>query len=179
MTHLRCVVGQRVPGRVERDVALLGELDQVVLAFLVRLGLPGFDRAAGQRLGLVGHDEAVVDADDAAEAAAGFAGAHRRIEREQRGHRIAVRQIAVRAMQFARIFPALDAIFGGSLSSTTCRFTRPRPTRSAVSIDSMTRARSALPSRRRSCTTSSVSPCALVDARVALCFQQLRGLRLP
>ena len=36
--------------------------------------------------------------------------------------------------------------------------TRPRPMRSAVSIDSMTRGRSALPRRRRSCTTSSVSP---------------------
>ena len=60
-----------------------------------------------------------------------------------------------------------------SLSSTTCRFTRPRPTRSAVSSDSMTRERSAPPRRSRSCTTSSVSPIALVDARVALRFEQL------
>ena len=105
---LALLVGERVPRRVERDAALLRELHQVVLAFLVRLGLPGFDRAARERLGFVGHHEAVVDADDAAEAAAGFAGAHRRIEREQRGHRIAVRQIAFRAMQFARVFPALD-----------------------------------------------------------------------
>ena len=47
---------------------------------------------------------------------------------------------------------------GGSASSTTCSDTRPRPTRSAVSSDSITRARSALPRRNRSCTTSSVSP---------------------
>ena len=49
-------------------------------------------------------------ADDAAEAAAGFAGAHRRIERKQRRHRIAVRHIAVRAMQLVRIFPGLEGL---------------------------------------------------------------------
>src|SRR5262245_36959223 len=42
---------------------------------------------------------------------------------------------------------------GGSLSSTTCTLTRPWPTRSAASMDSSTRPRSALPRRKRSCTT--------------------------
>jgi hypothetical protein len=50
-------------------------------------------------------------------------------------------------VQLVRVLPALDRLRRSSLSaSTTCRFTRPRPTRSAVSSDSMTRARSALPS---------------------------------
>src|SRR6185369_3153646 len=67
---------QLAPGAVERDVALLAELDEVVLAFLVRLRLPRADGAASQRFAFVGDDQAVVDADGSAETFAGFAGAY-------------------------------------------------------------------------------------------------------
>ena len=52
-----------------------------------------------QRLALVGDHEAVVDADHAAEAAAGLAGADRRVEREQRRLRLGVADVAVGAVQ--------------------------------------------------------------------------------
>src|SRR5882757_3471220 len=58
------------PGCVNRDTALLGILDEIVLALLVGLGLPGFDGAAAQGFAFVGNDQAVVDADGSPEAAA-------------------------------------------------------------------------------------------------------------
>ena len=75
ITHRRALGGQLAPGRVERNAAQLRELVQVLLALRVGLGLPRFDRAAAQRPALVRDDEPVVDADGAAEAAAGLAGA--------------------------------------------------------------------------------------------------------
>ena len=83
-------VVELAPRRVERDAALLRVLLQVVLAFLDDWRLPRLDRAAAQRLALVGNHQAEVDADDAAEAAAGLAGAERRVEREQLRHRLAI-----------------------------------------------------------------------------------------
>ncbi len=88
-----------IPRRVARDAGLAGVLHQVVLALLPRRRLQRLDGAAAQRLARVGNDEAPIDADDAAETAAGVAGAEGRVEREQRGHRIAVAQIALGAVQ--------------------------------------------------------------------------------
>ncbi len=70
---LAALGAELAPGRVERDAALFGELLQVFLTFRVGLGLPGLDGAAAKRLTFIGNDEAVVDADRAAEAAAGLA----------------------------------------------------------------------------------------------------------
>src|SRR5580700_140264 len=77
------LLGQIAPRHIDRNAALPGEAQQVVLAFLVGWRLPGPHRARGQRFAVVGNDQAVVDADHAAEATAGVAGADRGIEREQ------------------------------------------------------------------------------------------------
>ena len=90
---------QLTPWRIERHAALAREAHQIVLAFAIRLRLPRPHDAAAQRFRLVGHDEAEVDADDPAEAAATFAGAERRIEREQARRRLAVVDVAIGTVQ--------------------------------------------------------------------------------
>ena len=60
-----------------------------------------------QRLAGVGNHEVVVDADDATEAAALVAGPERRVEREQRRQRILVVQVALGAVQVARVASAV------------------------------------------------------------------------
>lgn len=88
-------VRQLGPRRVARDAGFRRVAHQVVLAFLPGRGLHRLDRAAAQRLARVGDHEAEIDADHAAEAAAGFACAVCRIEREQRRLRLRVAQVAV------------------------------------------------------------------------------------
>src|SRR5258706_12743018 len=73
---------------VERNAALLRVLLDVVLAVVKAGRLPGPDRAFAQRLRLVRYDEAVVDADHAPEAAAGLAGAERRVEGKEARQRL-------------------------------------------------------------------------------------------
>ena len=58
---------------------------QLVLRFLEAGRLPGLDGALGQRLAAVRDHQVEVEPDDAAEAAAGVAGADRRVEGEQAG----------------------------------------------------------------------------------------------
>src|SRR5215471_12490100 len=93
------------PRNVERDAALLGVFDEIVLALLEALALPRLDRSLAQRLRGVGNDEAVVDPDHAAEATARRASAQRRIERKERGRGILISDIAIRAMQLGRKAP--------------------------------------------------------------------------
>ena len=93
------LLGELAPRHVHRHAAPAGEGQQVVLALLVRLGLPRLDGAALQGPGVVGHDEAPVDAHGPAESAAGVAGADRRVEREEVRHRVAVVDVALRAVQ--------------------------------------------------------------------------------
>ncbi len=88
-------VRQLGPRRVARDAGFRRVAHKVVLALLPRGRLHRLDRAAAQRLARVGDHEAEIDADHAAEAAAGFARAIRRIEREQRRLRLRVAQVAV------------------------------------------------------------------------------------
>ena len=95
-TQARSRVGELAPGRIDRDAALAGELEQIRLALLVGFGLPGLDGALAQRQGRVRNDQAVVDADAAAEAAAHVAGADRGIEAEGARTRILVGDVAVR-----------------------------------------------------------------------------------
>src|SRR6185312_5020692 len=101
---------QFAPRHIQRDAAQLRELLQVLLALGVGLGLPGLDGAAAQRLGLVRDDEAVVDADGAAETPARVAGAERRVERKLARVRLAIRQVAVGAVQLARVAPGVQLL---------------------------------------------------------------------
>src|SRR5580693_1997028 len=91
--------GQLAPRRVDGNAALARELDEVGLALLVRVGLPRFDRPLAQRERLVGNDQSVVDSDDAAEAAAGVAGAYGGVEAEGARARVLVSDVAVGAME--------------------------------------------------------------------------------
>ncbi len=88
-----------VPGRVARNARSLGVAHQVVLALGPRRGLDGLDGASTQRELVVRDHQAVVDPDHAPEAAADFAGAHGRVEREHGRDRVAVAQVTLRAVQ--------------------------------------------------------------------------------
>ncbi len=105
-------LGQHVPRGVARNAGVARVLDEVVLLLLPGRRLYRLDGAVAQRLLLVRHDQAPVDADHAPEAAAGLAGAERRVEREQRRLRIVVAQVALGAMQPGGPAPA-DAGVGG------------------------------------------------------------------
>ncbi len=80
--------GEIAKRNVERHAAFPGVLLDIVLALVKAGGLPGADRAFAQGFRLVRDDQAVVDADHAPEAAAGLAGAERRVEREQARQRL-------------------------------------------------------------------------------------------
>ena len=99
---LRC---ELVPRRVARDARRLGVAHQVILALLPGWRLHGFDGTGAQRQLLIGDDQSIVDADHPAKATAGFAGTHRRVEREHGGNWIGVAQITLRAMQASGEFP--------------------------------------------------------------------------
>ncbi|EDT04029.1 hypothetical protein BamIOP4010DRAFT_2430 [Burkholderia ambifaria IOP40-10] len=92
-------VRQVGPRRVARDAGFRRVAHQVVLAFLPGGRLHRLDRATAQRLARVGDHEAEIDADHAAEAAAGFACAVGRVEREQRRLRLRIAQVAVGIVQ--------------------------------------------------------------------------------
>ncbi|MCY1213085.1 hypothetical protein D9M72_248440 [compost metagenome] len=94
-----------LPGHAQRNAGLRRVLLQFVLAFLVGRGRPRLDGAFQQGLVFVRDDQAEVDADHAAEAAAGFARAQRRIEREAAGQRVGVFDVAVGAMQAVAVLP--------------------------------------------------------------------------
>ena len=117
-------LGELRPGGVARDAGLAGVLHQVVLALVPGRRLDRLDRARAQRLAVVGNDQAEVDADHAAEAAAGLARAVGRVEREQRRLRIGVAAIALGAVQAGRIAPELGR--SGSPSSFAARRRRRR-----------------------------------------------------
>jgi len=99
--------GQRGERHVGADFPLLREDEQIFLRIAVDFALPALDRAGVDREGVVGHREAVVDLDDAAEAAAFRAGAERGVEGEQRRRRGAKRAAGFRRMQAARIVAQL------------------------------------------------------------------------
>ncbi len=92
-------IRELAPGRAATDPGALGIAHQVVLALLPGRRLHRLDRALAQRLARVGNHQAQVDADHAAETAAGLAGAIGRVEREQRRLRLGIAQVAVGMMQ--------------------------------------------------------------------------------
>ena len=97
--------GQVAERHVERNAVLRRGLLEIALAFDEGLGLERLDCTFAQRLALVRNHEAVVDTDDAAEAAAGFAGAKRRVERKGRRMWRVVMDVAVGAVQVGRVAP--------------------------------------------------------------------------
>ncbi len=100
LQHPRALLpGQFPPRHIHGDATLPGEAHQVRLALPVGLRLERLDGAAAQALRFVGNDQAVVDADGAAEAAAGLAGADGGIEREVAWRRFLVMDVAVGAVQ--------------------------------------------------------------------------------
>src|SRR6185295_11489255 len=99
------LIGELAPWPLDRDAALARKLQEVVLALIVRRCLPGPDRAALEGLRLIRNDQAVVNADGAAESAALLAGSEGRIERKDVRCRILVVDVAIRAVQFTRKSP--------------------------------------------------------------------------
>src|SRR5213593_3761731 len=92
-------LAQVTPRYLERDAALFRVFHELVLTLAKARALPRLDRARAKRLRSIGNDEPVVDADHAAEAAAGLARAKRGVGREEAGRRVAVADIAIRAVQ--------------------------------------------------------------------------------
>ncbi|MNX16520.1 hypothetical protein D3C86_463880 [compost metagenome] len=93
------LLGELVPRRVARNAGGLGVAHEVVLRLFPRGRLDGLDGAGAQRELVVRDHEPQVDADHAAEAAAGVAGAHRRVEREHRRDGVGVADVALGAVQ--------------------------------------------------------------------------------
>ena len=91
-----CQIAKR---HIQRNTPLFRILFDVVLAVMERRRLPGTYGAFSQRFGFIGNDQAVINANDAAKAAAGVAGAQRRVEGKQAGHRVGIMDIAIGAMQ--------------------------------------------------------------------------------
>ena len=71
---------ERLPGRIEGDIAACAELDQLLLAVLEARRLPRLDRAFAQRQPLVRNHQPEINADHPPEAATGFTGTQRRVE---------------------------------------------------------------------------------------------------
>ncbi len=149
------LVGEILPGRVEPDVQPLGvALERGQLRAVVRLG-PRLDRAAANRLGLVGHHQVEVELDDVAEAVAGRARAKRVVEREQPRLRVLVQDVAPAALE-----PLAELVDDGRRRPRSAPARRakaaPPPSRYAVSIESVSRACASASTTTRSTTTSSV-----------------------
>ena len=81
---------------------------EVVLRLLPGGRLDGLDGAGPQRQLVVGHHQVEVQPDHAAEAPAGLAGAHGRVEAEHRWDGVGVADVALGAVQAGRELPLLD-----------------------------------------------------------------------
>ncbi len=78
---------------------IFAKLHQIVVAFGAHPGLPGFDDAFGESAGAIGQCKIVINRDDAAETAAGGAGANGMVEAEQGRGRLAVFDVALGAVE--------------------------------------------------------------------------------
>jgi len=99
MTQSCHFFGELIEGDGSGDLANFAKLHQVVVAFGAHARLPRLDDALGEGSGAVGQGQIVINGDDAAEAAAGGAGADGMIEAEQGGGGFAVFDVAMSAMQ--------------------------------------------------------------------------------
>ena len=105
------LVGEVAIRLEDGDVVAGRDLDQVVLEPAHLIAAPAGDGPVVDALGLVRHHEVLADADDLAQAAAGRAGAQRRIEAEQEFVRLAEND-AVPLEAAAEMLQA--AVFGGN-----------------------------------------------------------------
>src|SRR5690606_1683566 len=96
-----------LPRHIRGDAESSAVLDQVALALVVAVRLPGLDGALCEALVLVRDHQPVVDAHHPAEASAGVAGADRRVEGERVGNGVGVVAVAIRTMQSLGIPPVL------------------------------------------------------------------------
>ncbi|MQM38923.1 hypothetical protein KBTX_02944 [wastewater metagenome] len=87
------------PGHVRGHAAGAGVAQEVALALGGLAGLPRPYRPLGEAQPVVRYHQGVVDAHDPSEAATLAAGADRGVEREQVGLRVAIGEVAVRAVQ--------------------------------------------------------------------------------
>ena len=141
--------------------------------------LPGLDGAVAKRLRLVGHDQAIVDPDDAAESAARLACAERGIEREQARRRLLVVNVAIRAMQIRRKAPergcpdvARSAVIRDMDVDASLTDTQRR-------LDRLDRARAIGGAQPKAILHDGKAVTgACVDARIALLFEQLSDFSL-
>ena len=97
MTSCFCLSLSSPQGFLRRDFFALAEIEQA--AHAAGAVDPRLDGAVAERFARVGNHQIEIDIDDPAKTAAGFAGAEGAVEGKQIRHRIAVRNIAVRAMQ--------------------------------------------------------------------------------
>jgi hypothetical protein len=95
------LLGQVAPRDVERHAALLRVPGEIVLAFVEALRLEDLHRPLAQGFRRVGNHQPIVHADDAPESAARVARADGRIEREARGRRIRVVDVAGSAVKIS------------------------------------------------------------------------------
>ncbi|OIQ93571.1 hypothetical protein GALL_245310 [mine drainage metagenome] len=126
-------LGQFAPGHVQAHAGPGGVTLQVLLRVLETGGLPGLDGALAEALARVGNHQAPVDPQGAAKAAAGVAGAHRRVETEHARAGIAVGDVAMRAVQIGRIAPRRRGGLGAG------RALRKRPHRRAPAAQAQRR----------------------------------------
>lgn len=97
-------------GNVDWNFALFADAEEIVLGFGARFGLPWFDAAFGDGEGAIGNGEVVIDADDAAEAFAGGAGADGVVEAEERGGGLAIFDVALGTVEAVGKLAALRGI---------------------------------------------------------------------
>ena len=91
--------GELAPRRVSWNARRLGVAHQIILALLPGGGLHRFHSARAQRQFVIGNDQAQIHTDHATKATAGFARAHRGVERKHGRNRVRVTDIALRAVQ--------------------------------------------------------------------------------
>ena len=92
-------IGEAGEGNVRGD-ALVGAESKHDAPLMARcLGAPWLDRPFGKALAAVWDDQVEIDIDGTPESLAGLASSQWAVERKQVGHRVAVGQVAGRAMQ--------------------------------------------------------------------------------
>ena len=109
----RCCSAQLVERRRQSESSCLRQKREQLAALpLGRRRAPRLDGAVGERLARIGDDEVEVDVDDAPEAAAGLAGAERAVEGEQVRRRLAVGDVAARALEALAVRLARGVLVG-------------------------------------------------------------------
>ena len=107
--------GELVPRCVAWNASGFGVAHQVVLAFLPRWCLHGFDGTHAQSEFVVGNHQAIVDPNDTTKTLAHRTRAGGRVEREHGRCGVAVAQIAIGTMQAGGISKGFAQVLGGGI----------------------------------------------------------------